>query len=237
MGSYSGNLGQPDRTRAIAGVVAVHVLLALVIMTGLNVSTIRAAVDHMTTITIADLAPPPPPVEPPPARQPDRAKDAEGAAAKVSKPTEIVAPKQQLPVTNPVVAAPVAGTGSAAKSGAALAGTGTGAGGNGNGAGGGGLGDTSRFTPARQIRNLSRGDYQSIASGRMPAGSADVSLAIAATGAVVDCRLLRSTGDPVIDRGLCPLLMQRLRFRPALDDRGRPIPYRTDYHANWQLGY
>ncbi|MBA3670349.1 MAG: hypothetical protein H0W71_09880, partial [Sphingomonas sp.] len=159
MGSYSGNLGQPDRTKAIGGVVAVHVLLALVIMTGLNVSVIRAAVDHMTIITIADLAPPPPPVEPPPSRQPDRAKDAEDAAAKASKPTEIVAPKQQLPVTNPVVAAPVAGTGSAAKSGAALVGTGTGAGGNGNGSGGGGLGDTSRFTPARLVRNLSRGDY------------------------------------------------------------------------------
>lgn len=237
MGSYSGNLGQPDRTRAIAGVVAVHVLLALIIVTGLNVSTIRAAVDHMTTITIADPPPPPPPVDPPPARQPDRAKQAEGAAAKISKPTEIVAPPQKLPTPNTVVAAPVAGIGSAAKSGAALAGTGTGAGGNGTGAGGGGLGDTSRFTPARLVRNLSSGDYQSIASGRMPVGSADVTLAIAATGAVADCRLLRSTGDPLIDRGLCPLLMHRLRFHPALDDRGRPIPYRTNYRANWQLRF
>lgn len=231
MGSYSGNLGQPDRSKAIAGVIAVHALLALVIVTGLNVSTIRAAVDHVTTITIAD--PPPPPLKPPPARQADRAKQAEGAAAKAAKPTAIVAPLQKLPPANPVVAAPVAGIGSAPKSGAAIAGSGTGAGGNGNGAGSGGMGDTSRFTPARLVRNLSRGDYQSIAAGRMAAGSADVTLVIAPTGAVADCRLLRSTGDIVIDRGLCPLLIQRLRFRPALDDRGRPINYR----ANWQLGY
>lgn len=237
MGSYSGNLGQPDRSKAIAAVIAVHALLALVIVTGLNVSTIRAAVDHMTTITIADPPPPPPPLKPPPARQADRAKHAEGAAAKAAKPTEIVAPMQKLPPANPVVVAPVAGSGSAPKSGAALAGSGTGAGGNGNGAGGGGMGNTSRFTPARLVRNLSRGDYQSIAAGRMAAGSADVTLAIAPTGAVVDCRLLRSTGDVVIDRGLCPLLVQRLRFRPALDDRGRPIPYQTNYRANWQLGY
>ncbi|MGH6659527.1 MAG: energy transducer TonB, partial [Sphingomicrobium sp.] len=104
------------------------------------------------------------------------------------------------------------------------------------GTGGGGSGDTSRFTPARLVRNLRRGDYRAIATGRLEAGSADVTLSIAANGAVSGCRLIRSSGDSAIDRGLCPLLAQRLRFRPALDDRGRPIAYRTNYHASWKLG-
>ena len=235
MGSYSGNIGRPDRTRAIAGVVAVHAALAAVILTGLNVSTIRQAVEHMTTIDIVE--PPAPPPQPQPAPTPDRAKEAEGAAAKQARPTEIVAPPPKLTPPSPVVAAPVAGSGAAATSGAALSGSGTGAGGSGTGPGGGGQGDTSHFTPARLVRNISRGDYRAIATGRLAVGSADVSIAIATNGAVSDCRLIRSSGDGAIDRGLCPLLVQRLRFRPALDDRGRPIPYRTNYHASWQLGY
>lgn len=235
MGSYSGNVGRPDRTKAILGVVAVHAALAAIILTGLNVSTIRRAVEHMTTIDIME-PPEPPPQAPPPPRN-DRAKEAEGAAAKQAKPTEIVAPPPRLAPPTPVVAAPVADSGAAATSGAALSGSGTGAGGSGTGTGGGGSGDTSRFTPARLVRNLKSGDYRAIATGRLTAGSADVSIAVATNGAVSDCRLIRSSGDAAIDRGLCPLLRQRLRFRPALDDLGRPIPYRTNYHASWQLGY
>ena len=238
MGSYSGNLGQPDRTRAAAGVIVVHLALAAIIVAGLNVTIIRHAVEQMTIITIADPPPPPrEPREPPLAPRPERAKQAPGAPAKAAKPTEIVASKQKLPAANPVVAAPAAGTGAAARPGAAVAGTGSGAGGSGNGPGGGGSGDFSRFTPPRLVRNLSRGDYQLIASGRLPAGSADVAITIAPGGYLGGCRLLRSSGDAAIDRGLCPLLMQRLRFRPALDDQGRAIAYRTNYHASWQLGF
>jgi hypothetical protein len=31
------------------------------------------------------------------------------------------------------------------------------------------------------------------------------------------------------------LISQRLRFLPALDDRGRPIGYQLDYVATWAL--
>lgn len=235
MGSYSGNIGRPDRTRAIAGVIAIHAALAAIILSGLDVSTIRRAAERLTTIDIAE-PPPPPPRQPSPARKSDRAKQAEGAPGGREKPTEIVAPPPKIPAPSPVVAAPVAGSGAAPGSGAALSGSGTGAGGSGMGTGGGGSGDTSRFTPARLVRNLWSGDYRAIATGRLAAGSADVSLSIAANGTVSGCRLVRSSGDAEIDRGLCPLLVQRLRFWPALDDRGRPIPYRTNYHASWTLG-
>lgn len=234
MGSYIGNLDRPDRTRAIAGVIAIHAALAAIILSGLNVPAVRRAAEHLTTIDIAK--PPPPPPRRPPAAKTDRVKQAQGAPAKLAKPTEIVAPPPKIPAPSPVVAAPVTGIGAAPGSGAALSGTGTGAGGSGIGPGGGGSGDTSRFTPARLVRNLRSGDYRAIATGRLAAGSADVSLSIAANGAVSGCRLIRSSGNAEIDRGLCPLLVQRLRFRPALDDRGRPIPYRTNYHASWQLG-
>ena len=134
-----------------------------------------------------------------------------------------------------VVAAPVAGTGNAAQSGAATAGTGPGAGGTGSGRGGGGSGDFSGYTPARLIRNLNRGDYRDLTGGRLPYGRAMLSLRLDTNGVPTECRVTRSSGDPYVDGGLCPLIYRRLRFRPALDADGRPIPYRLDYVANWSL--
>ncbi|MEO6433554.1 MAG: hypothetical protein ABIO29_06220 [Sphingomicrobium sp.] len=236
MGSYTGIPDPQQRAKAVAGVALVHVALAALILSGLNVTAVRKVAETLTTIAIAPPPPPPPP-KPPPSKRPERAKLDEGAAGKQAEPTKIVAPPVRTQPVNPLPAAPVAGSGSQASAGAAAAGSGTGAGGSGTGRGGGGTGDTSRYTPARLVRNIGRSDYASIVGGRIPVGSAEVSLGISATGAIADCRLLRSSGDGEIDRGLCPLLARRLLFRPALDDRGRPISYRTNYHASWRLRF
>jgi periplasmic protein TonB len=234
LSSYRGTADRPDKAKAIAAVVAVHAALAFIIVSGLNVEMVRRAVDQLTTIDIRQ-PPPPPPVEPPrPAPHPEAAKKPAGPPAKKAEATPVVAPRPRLPVASPIPAARVAGTGSATSSGAAVAGTGTGAGGAGNGAGGGGNADYSRFTPARLVRNLSRGDYQALA-GRMPVGRAMVSLRVEPTGQPSNCRVARSSGDPYVDAGLCPLILQRLRFLPALDDRGRPIAYQLEYVATWRL--
>ena len=217
MSSYVGIANRPDRAKAIAAVVAVHVALAFIILTGLNVRMVRSVVEQLTTIDIRE-PPPPPPVTPPPAPKPEPAKKAAGA-----------------PAPSPIPAAKVAGVGSASSSGAGTSGTGTGAGGAGNGPGGGGYGDYSRFTPARLVRNLSRGDYRSIAGGRLPRGAAMVHLVVQTNGLPTNCRVVRSSGDPYVDSGLCPLIMDRLRFRPALDDQARPITYQLDYVATWTL--
>jgi len=236
MASYR-STAKEDRAKALAGVLLVHVALGAIILTGLNVSIVRRTVEQQLT-TFDIIEPPPPPPQPPPPRQKSRrAKEAEGAAGKKAEPAPIVAPKPRvaLPAKPPVTAAPVAGTGSAARSGAALSGTGTGAGGTGNGRGGGGTGDFSGFTPARLIRNLNRGDYRGLTGDRLPYGRAMVSLQLDERGVPVECRIARSSGDSYVDSGLCPLITRRLRFEPALDDRGRPIPYRLQYVASWTL--
>ena len=236
MASYR-STEREDRAKALAGVLVVHVALAFVILTGLNIRFVQQAVEEqLTTFDIREPTPPPP--EPPPPRQrSERAKEEEGAAGKKAEPSPVVAPKPKivLPAKPPVVAAPVAGTGSANRSGAALSGTGPGAGGSGSGRGGGGTGDFSGFTPARLIRNLNRGDYRQLTGGRMPAGRAMVSLQLDERGVPVQCRIARSSGDSSVDGGLCPLITQRLRFQPALDDQGRPIPYSLQYVASWTL--
>jgi protein TonB len=149
----------------------------------------------------------------------------------------VVAPKPriEIPTKPPIAAAPVAGAGSANRSGAADYGTGPGAGGSGSGRGGGGSGDFSGYTPARLVRNLSHGDYRQLAAGRLPAGRATVSIMVDTDGRPTDCRIARSSGDAVVDAGLCPLVARRLHFRPALDAGGRPIPYSLNYIANWSL--
>jgi protein TonB len=233
MSSYTGTAGRPDRAKAIAAVIAVHVALAAIILTGLNVRMVNQVVERLVTFDIR-VPPPPLPKPPPPQSKPHQAKREAGAPAKKAEATPVVAPRPKLPVQSPIPAAPVAGPGSASSSGAASSGTGTGAGGNGNGPGGGGV-DYSRFTPARLIHNLSRGDYRSLAGGRLPQGRAMVSLRVQTDGLPSNCRIARTSGDQTVDAGLCPLIMQRLRFRPALDDRGRPIPYQLEYVATWAL--
>ena len=236
MSSYRGTADRPDRAAAIAAVIVIHFVLAIILLSGLDVRNVRQAVERMTTIAINEPPPPPPPVQPPkPAAKPEAMKKPEGAAAKKAEPTPMVAPQPKLPVPSPIPAAKVAGAGASPNSGAALAGSGTGAGGSGTGAGGGGTGDYSGYTPARLVRNLTRSDYRALAAGRMPAGRAMVSLRLDPSGTVSSCRIQRSSGDPYVDSGLCPLISQRLRFLPALDDHGRPIPYQLDYVATWAL--
>lgn len=232
MPSYSGTADSSSKARAIVAVVAVHAALGAAILTGLDVDVVERVVDRLQTIDIR-LPPPPPEPPPPPAREQKKVRLEEGAAGKKADPSPIVAPTPRIPVQAPLPAAPVAGTGSATTSGAATAGTGTGAGGSGAGRGGGG--DYSKFTPARLVRNLSHVDYRRLAAGLLPEGRAMVSLRVEPNGVASNCRVVRSSGNRAVDSGLCPLITERLRFRPALDDNGRPIPFGLNYVATWSL--
>jgi len=234
MAAYIGT-ARNDRARALVGVLIVHVLLGAVILTGLNVRNVQQVVERFKTFDVKEEVPPPPP--PPPPREAAKAKEDEGASGRKAEPAPIVVPKPEivLPSKPPVAAAPVAGTGSATSAGASSSGSGTGAGGSGTGRGGGGSGDFSGFTPAQLIRNLSRHDYRDLTGGRLSDGRAMVSLQLDADGIPTTCRVVRSSGDAYVDSGLCPLIQSRLRFRPALDPQGQPIPYRLDYVASWAL--
>lgn len=234
MSSYRGTADRADRAKAITGVVIVHTLLAAIILTGLNVRQVRQTIESMTTIDVRE-PPSPPPVPPPkPAPRPKPEKEAPAPPAPKAEPTPVVAPPPKITVPSPIPAAKVAGTGTGPNSGASTAGTGTGAGGAGNGTGGGGT-DYSGYSTPGLIRNLGRGDYRMIAAGRLPSGAAMVSLRVEPTGLATNCRVVRSSGDPYVDAGLCPLIEQRLRFRPALDNEGRPIPFQLQYVATWRL--
>ena len=231
MAYYTGHVTRPDRAKAVAAVVAVHAVLAAVILTGLNVSTVREVVERMTTIDIREPPPPPPETRPPPKSKPRPEKREVGAPAKKAEPSPVVAPKPRIPVQSPIPAAKVAGTGSATTSGAAAYGSGTGAGGSGNGPGGGAGGG---FTPAEKITKVPDSEYRRlVAVSGMDRGSVGVSIRVTPDGRATNCRVVRSSGSPVADSLMCELTEQYVRFRPALDSQGRAVAQDVTWYPNW----
>jgi protein TonB len=233
MSSYRGTADRGDRAKAIAGVTAVHIALAAVILTGLNVRQIRHTIETMTTIDIREPPPPPPAPPPKPTPKPQPAKKAAGAPAPKTEPTPVVAPPPRIPVPSPIPAAPVAGTGTAPRSGASTAGTGTGAGGMGTGTGSGGYGDYSRFTPAHRITKIPDYEYARLSSTGIESGRVGVTILVNRDGSTSNCRVARSSGDPSIDALMCQLTLRYVRFSPALDPAGQPVAQDVTFFPDW----
>lgn len=228
----------PDRAKAIGGVLVVHVGLAAIILSGLSVHNVRETVERLKTFDIREVPPPPRPPPPRPTRE--RARDKEGAAAKKrALPTPVVSPPPRvvIPSKPPVVAAPVASTGSAATAGAASAGTGTGAGGSGAGRGGGGYGDYSGYSPARMLNKIPNHEYRRISDGRIPRGSARIAFRVNVEGRLSNCRIVRSSGDPAVDAIVCDAATRYLRFSPARNRNGRTIAQDMSYMPTWRPNY
>lgn len=233
MSSYRGIADRPEKAKAIAGVVAVHIALAFVILTGLNVRLVQHAVEQLITINITEPPPPPPLPPPPPKPAPLRAqKLPEGASARKAEPSPIVAPAPKLLVPSPVPAAKVGGTGTPSTSGAAAQGTGTGAGGRGNGVGGG-ANDFTGYTPARRISRIPDREYGELAATGLRAGSVGVTIRVEPDGSVANCRVARSSGNGYADALMCQLTVRYIRFDPARDPSGRAIAQDVTFFPNW----
>jgi len=226
MSSYRGTADRPDKAKAITAVVAVHAALAVVIFTGLNGRIVTHAIESLKTFDIRE--PPPPP--PPPSSRP-KAKLEEGTAGKKAEPTPVVAPQPKLPIPSPIPAAKIAGTGNATTAGAANSGTGTGAGGSGSGRGGGGSGE---FTPAQKITKIPNREYRRlVAASGMDRGSVGVAIRVTPEGIASNCRIVRSSGNPMADALMCQLTEQYVRFRPARDPGGQPVAQDLTWYPNW----
>jgi periplasmic protein TonB len=235
MASYSGT-AREDRAKALAGVLLVHIVLGVVILTGLNVHDVQRVVETLKTFDIDEPPPPPPPQPPPPRERAQRAKEEEGAAGKKAEPSPVVVPKPkiEIPAKSPVAAAPVAGTGSATTSGAANYGTGPGAGGSGTGRGGGGTGDFSGYTPAQRISKIPDREYRRIrAASGQSSGRIGITLKVNTDGRPSNCRIVRTSGNPTVDDLFCELAIDHVRFRPARDADGRPVAQDITWYPDW----
>ena len=233
MGSYA-VATRADRTKAVAGVVAVHLALAFVILSGLNVRMVGHAIDHLQTFDVVEVPPPPPEPPPPPAVKESRQMKREaGAPAKKAEATPVVAPRPKIetPPVSRVVASTVAGAGSASDAGASTAGNGTGAGGAGNGLGGGG--DYSKFTPAQRISKIPDREYRRLAATGILNGSVGITIKVNTDGRISNCRIARSSGNGYADSTMCQLAQRYVRFKPARDAAGYPVAQDITWYPNW----
>lgn len=225
-----------DRWKAITAVLAVHVVLGAVILSGLNVEIASRVADRLETFSIR--IPEPPPEEPPPEpMREDSAPEEAGAPGKKADPTPIVAPKPEivLPPREVIAAAVKPGSGSASTSGAASSGTGTGAGGSGTGRGGGGAGGGGGgFTPAQRVSKIPDSLYQRfVSTSGIRRGRVGLTVKVNTDGRPSNCRIVRSSGNPSADSLMCQLTMQYVRFRPARDPQGRPVAQDISWYPDW----
>jgi periplasmic protein TonB len=246
-----------ERIGSAAAVAILHALLGYAFLTGLGVVPLPSLPEDLKLFSPTAEPPPPPEAK---AAEPQREKvrrkprprDPEGSASPANlrnTPTEIVAPPPEirLPVPPPLPAAPAAGTGSAPAAGAApVPGPGTGAGGvgtglgsglSGNGTGGGGGGGGGLARPPRLISGrIDNDDYPRRALEARVTGTVFVRFIVQPDGRVSDCRVSRSSGSAELDGTTCRLIERRLRYRPALDAAGRPIPATVMGKQAWEMG-
>lgn len=238
---YEPRLRPRDRIATLAMVAGIHVALAFVLI---NISPEARRQLPEEVVEMFDVTEPPPPEEEVVQLQPEEEQDApreeEGAASAEnirSQATPIAAPRPpiQLPVPPPMPVSPTPREGSERTQGAADVvgpgtgaggvGTGTGSGGSGSGTGGGGSGGATT-RPVLITPSLSRRDYPEEVSRywpRSPSAFTAVAVRVQIDGRATDCKINRSSGVPAIDQWTCRLVETRLRFRPATDDRGRPV--------------
>ena len=237
-----------DRAATIALVVAIHAGLAFALI---NLSGPVRDVLPEEVVEIFDVTEPPPPpvVEQIPEPQKEQPKREEGAASPKNietKATPVVAPKPpiSLPIPVPIPVTQTPGQGSDRTQGASDVvgpgtggggqGTGTGSGGSGSGTGGGG-GGIGR--PPQLIQgNITRRDYpQELRRYPTPRGVILMEFQIGTDGRVRNCRVMQSSGNPVLDASTCRLVEQRYVYRPALDKQGRPTVI-TGRMSRWWWG-
>lgn len=233
-----------DRLKSLIAVVAIHGALGYALIAGLAVDLPRQVADSLQTFTVLPVPKPTPTPVPKPKPRTERAPRKEGAASPANltaKATEVVAPPPVIPPPEPppVVAAPKAATGAADHSGnAPVPGPGTGSGGIGEGTGNGRYGDGpgggGGGRPLQRIAGEIRdSDYPRGAPEDDRVRRVGLRFVVGVKGRVTDCTVTRSSGNRLLDDATCALLIKRLRYRPELDSRGRPVPVTVDGEHEW----
>ena len=222
----------------VALVVAGHVLLlfglARVFAPDFTASVLREA---GSALSVTVFTPPPPEVEP----SPDPAPVEEGAAAEEGRqatPREVTAPEVRRP--RETTAPRAASTGAEDASGARDQGAGTGAGGAGEGTGAGrggsGQGGVAATGPTvRSGRIDSARDFPIPEGGRSirDGTSVTVVFTVGVDGRAYDCSVARPGPDPATNALVCPLVIERIRFNPARDSSGNPVPARYGWRQDF----
>lgn len=78
-------------------------------------------------------------------------------------------------------------------------------------------------------------DYPSAALRARQEGAVVVKLAIARTGDVAACDVVKTSGSAALDAETCRIFKRRARYKPALDAGGNPVDSIDHHTVRWQL--
>ncbi|MBS0482301.1 MAG: hypothetical protein JSR96_09135 [Proteobacteria bacterium] len=234
------DLSPPPRVKV--GVAIGVVLLQVAVVLGLIKAfapdfAAKAVQSVFLTFSVTVTTPPPKP--PPPEKKASKPAGASGEIGKKAVPKAAKAPDPKIRIAQ-APAPRAASTGSADSSGAKDQGNGTGAGGNGNGtgSGNGGNGSGGGIAVKPSVRsgeiNDSR-DFPIPEGGRQArfGKSVIVFFTVTVDGRARDCAVTRSSVDPETTARVCPLVMQKIRFNPAVRSDGTPVEARYGYRVDF----
>ena len=226
------------RLPIVAVVIAVHALIAWLIVSGLAVSLVRDAGEAL------DLIEPPAPValaEDPELDAPEP-EGADSAPDFVAEPVPVSAPPPEIELEAPpppIVAAPASGEGRETDSGAAeQAGDGAGGGGEGFGRGSGlsGSGTGAGIVRAQKIAGeITHRDYPRASRQAREGGTVIAHYTVLPNGRVTNCRVVRSSATSALEVTTCRLIEERFRYRPATNSRGEAVEDITGWQQDWCL--
>lgn len=227
---YQSEMSSAERSASTVGAVLVAAPIILMFARLGDMEIVPYLSNHTQLIDVIEAAPLPPPPPPPPPTKVEVRMKAPGAPAKKAIATEMVAPpaKMVIPTFQPIVAAPVPNKGAAAVSGAVEAAKtdGTGAAGGGKGAGGG----VNRSARPVMLRGVTYSDYPMDLQALWPSGTKVVTrLKVGTGGKVEDCEIVSGVGNGSVDRQTCRLLKFKGRFKPAMNEAGKPVEAWFDY--------
>ena len=247
---YQGLASQP-RKRLAAALVALGTVAAGVAALVISLSVhFGPAIQSpaLETVVMSQPSRPKPPPPPPTRKQEERARSSAAKGAPSARNLRNQAAQVIAPPITPLIQPPpvptaiLAGTGSAAQTGASdRLGPGQGAGGFGNGLGGGGRGsdgdgNDEAISRPEQIRGkLHFSDLPPDLRATHQGGELELAYRVGIDGRVSDCHITHSSGRPSLDRTTCDLITKRFRFRPARNARGEPVAgYIIERHG-WYL--
>jgi hypothetical protein len=78
-------------------------------------------------------------------------------------------------------------------------------------------------------------DYPNGALWGGRSGKAGVVLLVDETGAVKDCTLTQTSGNPLLDIQTCRVILARAKFAPATDLHGKPVKGAIEQQILWQM--
>ena len=188
------------------------------------VASVEETVVSAFTVTVTTPEEETPVVEP----EPDEGAQGDPGEEAVPQPRSAPQPRQQVREDQPAPRA--ASTGNANTSGATQSGDGTGSAGSGVGTGAGrdgsGQGGVAATKPVL-TRSITDSSSFPIPPGGREARigkSVIVRLMVSAQGRVTSCSIYQASPFPATDAKVCELSYSQIRFDPARDAQGNPVP-------------